>query len=134
MINVCTCELYERDNELIVFLNDAILDLFGFLPSLGSRWPQSVSLNKWTFNGCLSASQVEKEKHSSREGRKKLIKLAIHLGYRCCKMAIEKGKLLQFPCQTHFMQCSKRGGHRIHNWGECCILGFSENKSQERLV
>lgn len=71
MINVCTWELYEKDNELIVFLNDAILDLFGFLPSQGSRWPQSVSLNKWTFNGCLSANQVERGKHLSREGRKK---------------------------------------------------------------
>lgn len=90
MINVCTCELYEKDNELIVFLNDAILDLFGFLPSPGSRWPQSVSLNKWTFNGHLSASQVEKGKHLSRERRKKLIKLAIHLGYRCCKVAMRR--------------------------------------------
>lgn len=29
MINACICELYEKDKELIVFLNDAALDLFG---------------------------------------------------------------------------------------------------------
>lgn len=82
MINVCTWELYEKDNELIVFLNDAILDLFGFLPSQGSRWPQSVSLNKWTFNGCLSANQVERGKHLSREGRKKKTKKKKN--WSCC--------------------------------------------------
>lgn len=29
MINACICELYEKDKELIVFSNDASLDLFG---------------------------------------------------------------------------------------------------------
>ena len=33
MINAFICEHYEKDNELIVFLKDAILDLFG-LPLL----------------------------------------------------------------------------------------------------
>jgi hypothetical protein len=37
MINVGICELYEKDNELIVFLNDAVLDLCGFLSSLGNQ-------------------------------------------------------------------------------------------------
>ena len=37
MINACICELYEKDNELNVFLKDAILDLFGFFSSLGNQ-------------------------------------------------------------------------------------------------
>lgn len=37
MINACICELYEKDNELIVFLNDAILNRFVFLSSLGNQ-------------------------------------------------------------------------------------------------
>lgn len=65
---------------------------------------------------------------------KKLIKLAIHRGFRCCKEAIEKGKLQQLPCKAHFRHCSECGGHRMHKWREFHILAFSEYKSHEKLV
>lgn len=65
------------------------------------------------------------------KGGKKLIKLAIHLGYRCCKVAIEKGKLQQLPCQTHFRHCSKCGGHRIHNRENFTSWGSQNTKAKK---